>query len=234
MKKIRRIGILIVEIDDAGTGDIVGDAIIGFYAYDDIDKKENERFIFKNIPVTYYQDPYWLQKYPENFTADLIRMGLTELNFNRETDEVRLCTGNIFDVIRKKFDDMDVLYKDCTIEGKLQDRVEGAYLEHLSIIGVDIDKYKITIESGKDRFMGLINWISDDFPRRKKFVKSGFPAWNKKWAKICSEKYQQRKGRNRRKRSYKSKNRNYKKQSKKKGNRSNYKRKVDHSYQKRF
>ncbi|MCP4760738.1 MAG: hypothetical protein GY870_03080 [archaeon] len=112
------------------------------------------------------------------------------MDFNPKTDEVRICQGNIFDETRKMLKDEDIKFENWAIEGKLQDRVEEAYLLHLKSFGVNIRR--ISKESGKKRYFQLFGWVSYDFPKRRKYVKSGFKAWNNKWEKLCLEEYQKR------------------------------------------
>jgi hypothetical protein len=183
---------VIVEIDDAGTGDIVGDAVIGFYI------SEQEEFIFRNIPVSYFQHPLWEQDFPMKYTVEIIENVLSELKFNQKSDLIHICSGNIFNLTRDMFKEKKIQFKDMKIEGKLQDAVEQALLDHLKSIGVNS---KITIESGKKRFFQLFNWVSNNFPKRRKLVKSGFKSWGKKWESVCIEKYQKNKNNQKRTRS---------------------------------
>ncbi|MHA1729976.1 MAG: hypothetical protein ACTSWY_14800 [Promethearchaeota archaeon] len=118
---------------------------------------------------------------------ELIENGLKELEFNPETDLIHICSGNIFDLTRQMFKNKKFDFKNVKIIGVLQDRVERQFLEHLKKIGVK--SKMITIESGKKRYFQLFNWVAWDFPRRRKYVKSGFRKWQSKWEKICSEQY---------------------------------------------
>jgi hypothetical protein len=183
---------LIVEIDDAGTGDIIGDAIIGFYLPD------KDIFVAKNIPVEYFQNPAWKNDFPMKYTVEIINSTLSEINFNRQIDLIHICSGNIFDMARDYFKDNKINFKNVKIEGKLQDLVEQAFIDHLRQIGVR--SKKITIESGKKRFFQLFNWVAYKYPKRRQFVKSGFKNWEKKWEAICEEQYRKNLEKARRKR----------------------------------
>ncbi|MFX0009989.1 MAG: hypothetical protein ACFE9R_06720, partial [Candidatus Hermodarchaeota archaeon] len=74
------------------------------------------------------------------------------------------------------------------VEGKLQDAVEGRYISHLRKLGVK--SKRLTKEAGAQRYFVLFNWVSYNFPKHERYVKSGFPAWNKKWRDIAIERYQ--------------------------------------------
>ena len=123
---------------------------------------------------------------------ELIEKGLAELNFDPNKDIIFLCRGNIFDIARNELRQRNYVIKDAVIDGELQDRVEQAYLDHLKTLGVDVEREKITIESGKDRYFKLFEWVSRDFYKRRKLVKSGFKKWQTKWSKISERKYHQK------------------------------------------
>lgn len=186
-----------IEIDDAGTGDLLGDAIIGFYI------EEKNLFIAKQIPLEYFQNENAKLKYPEKCTAELIMNTLNELEFNQNKDTIFICSGNIFVDAKKMLKDKGYKFTETKIEGVLQQKVEQAYLDYLKTLGVNVN---VTIESGKDRYFQLFNWVIEDFPNRRKFVKTGFTMWQKKWEQIAQERYQKR-GSN--KQNYKYQKRNY-------------------------
>jgi hypothetical protein len=45
------------------------------------------------------------------------------------------------------------------------------------------------MDSGIKRYFILFNWVCQDFPNRERYVKTGFPAWKKKWRKIAMDRY---------------------------------------------
>jgi hypothetical protein len=50
------------------------------------------------------------------------------------------------------------------------------------------------MDSGIKRYFILFNWVCKNFPNRERYVKTGFPAWKKKWRNIALERYQNSKG----------------------------------------
>jgi len=105
---------LTIEIDDSGTGDLVGDAFIGFL------RKETEELIFKALSVDLFKGDNWKNKMPYIMAVELVKEGLKELNFNKETEKIELCRGNIFDRVRDYFDEEEIKYEPAIIDGKLQ------------------------------------------------------------------------------------------------------------------
>ena len=175
-----------IEIDDSGTGDLVGDAFIGFY------RKDMKKLIFKTLPVDLFKGENWENKMPLKKTVDLVKEGLEELKFDKKREKVLLCRGNIFDNVRAYFIENGILYEDAIIEGKLQDAVERRLVNHLRN-DLGIRSKKLTTKSGAKRYFVLFNWVSYDFYKREKYVKSGFKKWNTVWRERCIEKYEEKK-----------------------------------------
>ena len=173
-----------IEIDDSGTGDLVGDAFIGFY------RKKPEKIIFKTLPVDLFKGENWKNKMPFKRTVDLVKEGLNELNFDMHKEKVLLCRGNIFDDVRAYFIEEGIFYEDAIIEGKLQDAVELKLVNHLRN-DLAIRSRNLTIKSGAKRYFVLFNWVSYDFYKREKYVKSGFKKWNTIWRDRAIEKYEE-------------------------------------------
>ena len=172
-----------IEIDDSGTGDLVGNAFIGFL------KKGTGEIIFKTLPVELFKGDNWKNKKPYQEAVKLVEEGLEELNFQKDTDIVHMCRGNIFDQVRNYFLDEGINYEAVIVEGKLQDAIEGKLIQHLRN-DLGVKSKRLTKKSGAHRFFVLFNWVTYNFYRREKYVKSGFSAWKKKWRKIAIEKYE--------------------------------------------
>jgi len=172
-----------IEIDDSGTGDLLGDAFIG------LRRVETGKIIFKTIPVEMFNKENWKNKKPFKLVVDLVKDGLQELNFQIESEKVLLCRGNIFDQVRDYFDEMGINYEPAIIEGKLQDAVEGRLVSHLRN-DLGVRSKSLTIKSGKKRFFVLFNWLCEDFFKREKYVKSGFKKWQTTWRARAIERYE--------------------------------------------
>jgi hypothetical protein len=169
-----------IEIDDAGTGDIVGDAFIGFH---DVPTGE---IIFRGIPVGLYNEENRKQNRPKKAILNAVKDGLKSLNFDKENDRILLCRGNCFDLVREWFKEEEIDYLPAIVEGKLQDAVEERFFSHLRKLGVDS---KIEVDDYKGRFFTLFNWVCEDFPNRERYVKQGFPAWGKRWRARAKKRY---------------------------------------------
>lgn len=171
-----------IEIDDSGTGDLVGNAFIGLL------RKENGQIIFKALPVALFQGEVWRDKKVLEKTVELVKEGLRELNFQQDSETIHLCRGNIFDEVRSYFIEEGINYEDAIIEGKLQDAVEGKLIEHLRN-DLGVRSKSLTKKSGAKRFFVLFNWVCYDFYNREKYVKSGFKKWNTVWRDRAIKKF---------------------------------------------
>ena len=172
-----------IEIDDAGTGDLLGHAYIGLL------RVETGQLLFKTIPLEMFNEENWKNKMPFKIVVDLVKEGLDELNFNKDTEKILLCRGNIFDRVRDFFEEESINYEPAIIEGKLQDAVEGRYVSHLRE-DLGIKTKKLTKKSGAKRYFVLFNWLSHDFYKRECYVKSGFKQWKTVWREKAIEKFE--------------------------------------------
>jgi len=169
-----------IEIDDAGTGDLCGDAFIGFR------DMNTGKIIFQSVPVGLYTKESREDDGPRKHIKKIVIKGLRALN-HREGDRILLCRGNCFDLVREYFDENEIYYEPAIVEGKLQDAVEGRFMQHLRRLGVR--SHNLTMDSGIKRYFILFNWVCKDFPNRERYVKTGFPSWEKKWRKIALDRY---------------------------------------------
>ncbi|TXT57178.1 MAG: hypothetical protein BAJALOKI2v1_520005 [Promethearchaeota archaeon] len=173
-----------IEIDDSGTGDLIGDAFIGFH------RVETGEICFRSVHVGLFNEENWKQKEPFNKAVELVKQGLKQLNFDKEKDKILICRGNFFDKVREYFENQDIKYESTVIDGKLQDAVEGRLVKHLRKLGVN--SKRLTKKSGATRYFVLFNWVCRDFYNRERYVKTGFPAWKKKWRERAIKKFEKR------------------------------------------
>jgi len=169
-----------IEIDDAGTGDLVGDAFIGFR------DTNNGNIIFQSVPVGLYNEDNKDDNHPKKYIIKIVMKALRALN-HVKGDRILLCRGSCFDLVREYFDGNKIYYEPAIIEGELQSAVEGRFIQHLRKLGVS--SRNLSKESGIQRYFILFDWVCRDFPKRECFVKTGFPSWKKKWRKIAMKKY---------------------------------------------
>ncbi|MES0326073.1 MAG: hypothetical protein ABUK18_09410 [Candidatus Bathyarchaeia archaeon] len=157
-----------IEIDDAGTGDILFGAVIGAY------RPEDDHFIYDVIEVRHFQMPLYKEK-THLEEAKRIVIELVERLDLRENEKIIICTGDVLNVavealIEKYGEDVVERGK---IEGRAQHLVELAFTDELRNIGFEPLKER-TEKWGKN-FWHMYKWINKRPKRRLKFAKSAFP-----------------------------------------------------------
>ena len=157
-----------IEIDDAGTGDILFGAVIGAY------RPEDDHFIYDVIEVRHFQMPLYKEK-THLEEAKRIVIELVERLDLRENEKIIICTGDVLNVavealIEKYGEDVVERGK---IEGRAQHLVELAFTDELRNIGFEPLEER-TEKWGKN-FWHMYKWINKRPKRRLKFAKSAFP-----------------------------------------------------------
>lgn len=170
-----------IEIDDSGTGDLVGDAFIGFHVV------ETGEIFFRSVPVGLYNEENLNENAPKKRILEIIKEGLKILDYKPE-DKIFLCTGDCFDLVRAYFEEEGIDYVASKIEGKLQDAVEGRLVSHLKKLGVR--SRSLNKISGAKRYFVLWDWLCQDFYNRERFVKTGYKSWKTKRRQMAIDKYE--------------------------------------------
>jgi len=159
---------LTIEIDDAGTGDILFGAVIGAY------RPEDDHFIYDVIEVRHFQMPLYKEK-THLEEAKRIVIELVERLDLRKNEKIIICTGDVLNVaveaLKEKYGE-DVMERG-KIEGRAQHLVELAFTDELRNIGFEPLEER-TEKWGKN-FWHMYKWINKSPKRRLKFAKSAFP-----------------------------------------------------------
>jgi len=149
-----------IEIDDSGTGDILGPSYLGL--------RRIETDEIEILSVTGVK--YILQK---SFLEMTIH-GLNELRY-QGSEPIHLCKGSVFDLVREWLSQEKYLFKNASIEGRLQDALEERYNNYLEDVGVDLYKLRINehqLHSNKalyyeKRIRICMEWVVEDFWERQ-------------------------------------------------------------------
>ena len=163
-----------IEIDDTGTGIMVGPAIIG------LRRVETNELVFKEIPVELFNEENFKMKKPFFKTVDLIKEGLKELKHGEE-EIIHVCPGSYFDKARRYFKEEGIAYENRQIEGELQDALEEKTDNLLINIGFDpktLEELKPLQKSDKKAYhrylsKAIRDWVCEDYDNRVKHVKTG-------------------------------------------------------------
>jgi hypothetical protein len=159
---------LTIEIDDAGTGDILHGVVIGAY------RPEDDVFLYDMIDVRYFQDPVYGEKRHLN-EARRIALRLVDRLGLRENEKISICTGDILneaaEALVEEYGEDRV--ERCRIENRAQYLVELAYTDELRNIGYEPIENR-TERWGKN-FWHQYNWLRRSPKARLRWAKSAFP-----------------------------------------------------------
>jgi hypothetical protein len=160
--------VLTIEIDDAGTGDILFGVVIGAY------RPGTDHFIYDMIDVRYFQEPVYGRKRHLN-EARRIALRLVERLGLGEEEKILICTGDILneaaEALLERYGEERI--ERGKIEGRAQFLVEKAYTNELRNIGYEPREDR-TEKWGKN-FWHMYNWIKKDPKNRLRWTKSAFP-----------------------------------------------------------
>ncbi|WP_422444200.1 hypothetical protein [Thermoanaerobacterium sp. DL9XJH110] len=159
-----------VQIDDAGSGSLVGGTCIGLY----YDKKRFFKFDF--IPLSLYT--------PDNFKKKLYQKHVVKIidNFFRELsipcdEPIEVCRGYIFDDLRDYLTMKKYKWKNAKIEGVLQEKVEETFADYAVSLG--LPQSYVSYTKYPFHFHKLLRWVYADYEKRKNLCKTGWKSWQK-------------------------------------------------------
>jgi len=161
----------LIEIDDAGWGDLIGGV---FICFNDV---TNKRHVIKEIPVEYFQGELFTTKAYMDKSRELVKEALVELDVNDSDDiEFHVCTGYVNNAIASFLMEKNFKVVRCKIEGETQCLVERVYDSFVK----DLTGLSSVPPSGR-RFFTLLKWVREDLANREKYVKTGWRSWGERW-----------------------------------------------------
>ena len=157
-----------LEIDDAGWGDILDGVVLGYL------RIESGVFLSRVIDIKFFRQPYFKQKLYLGEAVRLTHEILNELNPDK-SEEIRICTAAVLEKVRETLSEEGYKVTPAKIVGELQLKVEGAFIDRLEKLGVP--KGTVPLEPGKERFYAQLRWIHGDLANREKYVKTAYKSW---------------------------------------------------------
>jgi hypothetical protein len=176
----------LLEIDDAGWGDILDGVVLGYL------RVESGVFLSRIIDVKYFKQPYFKQKLYLGEAVKLTHEVIKELNVEK-SEEIRICTAAVLEKVRETLSEEGYTVTPTKIIGELQFRVEGAFIDRLEELGVP--KGTVPFEPGRERFYAQLRWIHGDLHDRERYVKTAYKSW-RHWREWKPTRQKQHKGKN--------------------------------------
>lgn len=159
-----------IQIDDAGSGSLVGGTIIG------IVRIENLEYYYDLIPVKCFTSPYFEEKEYTKYATKIIINALEFLNINK-TEYIEICQGYIFEDARNYLKANGYNFNPGKISEPLQSMVEDTFFNYAVSLGIPRDYLQYT--KYPFHFHRLFKWVLADFNKRKKLCKTAWKSWNK-------------------------------------------------------
>lgn len=163
-----------IEIDDAGSGSLIGGTGIG------VMRRETQEYIFKVIPLLFFQEPYFSEKKYQQYVIKIVRLSFHKLHVTRN-EPVYVCRGYIFDALRAWLTRQGYQWENTKIDGLLQQKVEESFNEY--VIKLGLPRNFVQHARYAFGFHRLFKWIFADYSNRAKLCKSGWKSW-KKWSQV--------------------------------------------------
>jgi len=160
----------VVQIDDAGSGSLVGGTCIGAM------RVETKEYFYDFIPVNLYQNGnFHSKKYLEK-SRDIVFNLLKKLKISKE-EEIQICQGYMFDLARKELKKQGYNFRSTKIGEPLQSLVEETFKNYALELGVPLQYVKYT--KYPLHFHRILRWVYANYPERCKLCKTDWKSWNK-------------------------------------------------------
>ena len=159
-----------IEIDDAGSGSLIGGTGIGLM------RTDTKEYIFRIIPLALFLDPHFREKKYQKYVIKIVRSAFSKLKVSKE-EPIRLCRGYVFDELRHWLTEQGYTWESTKIEGSLQHQVEDSFSKYVICLGLPRD----FVQHAKYAFgfHRLLKWVFADFDNRAHLCKSGWKSWSK-------------------------------------------------------
>ena len=171
-----------IEIDDAGSGSLIGGTGIGIL------RIESGEYLFRIIPIRYFQPPHFHKKNYQAYVVSIIKNAFLKLSVTKK-EPIRVCRGYVFDALREWMQQEKYDWANTKIEGTLQHLVEESFNEYVIKLGLPRDFVKHARYAYG--FHRLLKWVFADFANRSMLCKSGWKSWQK-WSTVPCEAFSAR------------------------------------------
>lgn len=159
-----------IQIDDAGSGSLVGGTCIGAI------RVETGEFFYEVIPMKYYSKEHFRKKEYLDYVVEIVERLLKKLNHKKE-ELIEVCRGYMFDKLRKWFDKGNYTYESVKIAEPLQSVIERTFEDYTISLGLPEEYIRYT--KYPFHFHTLLKWVYADYDNRVKLCKTGWKSWMK-------------------------------------------------------
>jgi len=162
--------ILVILIDDAGSGSLIGGTCIGIY------RVETSEYKYDVIPIEYYNEKNFNSKNYLKYVVFIVSEIFKEFKVSLE-EEIYVCRGYIFDELRKWFKKNGYNWYNAKIGEPLQSIIESSF--EMYSIELGLPKNFIKYTRYPFHFHQLLKWVYADYKKRSTLCKTGWKSWKK-------------------------------------------------------
>ncbi len=159
-----------IQIDDAGSGSLLGGTIIGVL------RVETNEYRYEIIPLEHYQPKPFQEKKYISYVVDIVNNAFKELKVGK-AELVQVCRGYMFEELNKWLKSNGYNYINTQIQEPLQAIVEKSFEDYAIALGLPRDF--ITYTKFPFHFHRILKWVYADFENRSTLCKTGWKSWTK-------------------------------------------------------
>lgn len=159
-----------IQIDDAGSGSLLGGTVIG------ITRVETKEYEYDIIPLEYYRSDIFGEKEYINYVVIIIKKLFNKLNVTI-TEKIEVCRGYMFDKLKIWLEENNYNYVCVEIKDPLQSLVEKTFEDYAISLG--LPQNFITYTKYPFHFHRILKWVYADFENRSLLCKTGWKSWHK-------------------------------------------------------
>jgi hypothetical protein len=159
-----------IQIDDAGSGSLVGGTVIGIL------RVETGDYYYDVIPVKYFTSPFFEDKSFELYCTEIISDAIVDLSISKD-EPIDICQGYIFDDAKSFLSQNGYLVNSTKILEPLQTIIEKTFIDYVIGLGIPLDYLDYT--KYPFHFHRLLKWVFADIKSREKLCKTAWKSWKK-------------------------------------------------------
>lgn len=163
-------GVFMIQIDDAGSGSLIGGTCIGVY------DSENGLFDFEVIPLELYDGINFKSKKYLDYAVEIIQNIFNRFGVDN-SKPIEVCRGYMFDKLRLWLTKNSFNWSSTQITGALQAKVEKTFEDYTISLGFPESFIKYT--KFPFHFHKILRWVYADYENRSKLCKTGWKSWQK-------------------------------------------------------
>ncbi len=159
-----------IQIDDAGSGSLLGGTVIGAL------RVETGDYQYDVIPLEYYQGSNFSQKKYLDYVVNIVENIFANLDVSKE-EPIEVCRGYMFDSLNTWLKNENYQFSRTKIVDPLQSIIEKTFDNYAIELG--LPQSFITYTKFPFHFHRILKWVYADYENRSPLCKTGWKSWGK-------------------------------------------------------